>query len=96
MMLLGLYGVALAAWWPTHVPLPSPFTSDVRYVAVIVDGRAAALLAGAQGVALIGFGLWLVPRALDDRTRLLLRSAADPHQGRRRGRGHRPAAQARA
>ena len=76
-MLLGLYGLALAAWWPTHIPLPSPYTSDVRYVAVVVDGRATALLAGAQGVALIGFGLWLVPRAIDNRTRLLLRSAAD-------------------
>jgi signal transduction histidine kinase len=76
-MLLGLYGVALAAWWPTHIPLPSPYTSDVRYVAIIVDSRATALLAGAQGVALIGFGLWLVPRAIDNRTRLLLRSAAD-------------------
>ncbi len=76
-MLLGLYGVALAAWWPTHIPLPSPYTADVRYVAVVVDSRATALLAGAQGVALIGFGLWLVPRAIDDRTRMLLRSAAD-------------------
>ncbi len=76
-ILLGLYGVALAAWWPTHIPLPSPYTSDVRFVAAIVDSRATALLAGAQGVALIGFGLWLIPRAIDDRTRLLLRSAAD-------------------
>jgi len=77
MILLGLYGVALAAWWPTHIPLPSPYTSDVRFVAVIVDSRATALLAGVQGLALIGFGLWLIPRAIDDRTRLLLRSAAD-------------------
>jgi signal transduction histidine kinase len=77
MILLGLYGVALAAWWPTHVPLPSPYTTDARYLAVVVDSRATALLAGAQGLALIGFGLWLVPRAIDDRTRLLLRSAAD-------------------
>ena len=76
-ILLGLYGVALAAWWPTHIPLPSPYTSDVRFVAAIVDSRATALLAGVQGVALIGFGLWLIPRAIDDRTRLLLRSAAD-------------------
>ena len=76
-ILLGLYGVALAAWWPTHIPLPSPYTSDVRFVAAIVDSRATALLAGVQGLALIGFGLWLIPRAIDDRTRLLLRSAAD-------------------
>jgi signal transduction histidine kinase len=76
-ILLGLYGVALAAWWPVHIPLPSPYTYDVRFVAAIVDSRATALLAGVQGVALIGFGLWLIPRAIDDRTRLLLRSAAD-------------------
>jgi signal transduction histidine kinase len=76
-ILLGLYGVALAAWWPKQIPLPSPYTFDVRYVAVVVDSRATALLAGVQGVALIGFGLWLVPRAIDGRTRLLLRSAAD-------------------
>jgi signal transduction histidine kinase len=77
MILLGLYGVALAAWWPTHIPLPSPYTTDVRFVAVIVDSRATALLAGVQGLALIGSGLWLIPRAIDDRTRALLRSAAD-------------------
>jgi len=76
-ILLGLYGVALAAWWPMHVPLPSPYTTDVRFVAVIVHSRGTALQAGAEGLALLGFGLWLIPRAIDDRTRLLLRSAAD-------------------
>ena len=76
-ILLGLYGVALAAWWPTHIPLPSPYTDTVRFGAVVVDSRVTALLAGAQGVALVGFGLWLIPRAIDDRTRSLLRSAAD-------------------
>jgi len=76
-ILLGLYGVALAAWWPMHIPLPSPYTTDVRFVAVVVNSRGTALLAGAQGLALVGFGLWLIPRAIDDRTRLLLRSAAD-------------------
>ena len=49
MMLIGLYGVALAAWWPTHIPLPSPYTTDVRYVAFVVDSRATALLAGGRG-----------------------------------------------
>lgn len=76
-ILLGLYGVALAVWWPTHVPLPSPYTTDVRFVAVVVTSRGSAFLAGVEGLALVGFGLWLIPRAIDDRTRLLLRSAAD-------------------
>ncbi len=76
-ILLGLYGVALAAWWPAHVPLPSPYTYDVRFGAVVADSRATALLAGAQGVAFVAFGLWLIPRAIDDRARALLRSAAD-------------------
>jgi signal transduction histidine kinase len=75
--LLGLYGVALAAWWPAQIPLPSPYTIAVRFGAVIVDSRVTALLAGAQGLALIAFGLWLLPRAIDDRSRSLLRSAAD-------------------
>jgi signal transduction histidine kinase len=77
LILLGLYGVALAAWWPSQVPLPSPYTYDVRFGAVVVDSRVSALLAGAQGIALVAFGLWLIPRAIDDRTRSLLRSAAD-------------------
>ena len=76
-ILLGLYGVALSAFWPSHVPLPSPYTPDVRFGVVLVDGRPSAILAGIEGLALLGFGLWLVPRALDDRTRALLRSATD-------------------
>jgi signal transduction histidine kinase len=77
LVLFGLYGVALAAFWPAHVPLPSPYTDIVRYGPVLVSGRTAALAAGAEGLALIGFGVWLTPRAIDDRTRALFRSAAD-------------------
>jgi signal transduction histidine kinase len=77
MLLLGLYGVALAVWWPVHVPLPSPYTADVRFGTVWVASRVAALLAGVEGLALLSLGLWLLPRAIDDRTRALLRSAAD-------------------
>jgi signal transduction histidine kinase len=73
----GLYGVALAALWPTHVALPSGYTNQVRYGAVWVVDRPTALLAGAQGLALLAFGLWLVPRALDARTRALFWPAAD-------------------
>ncbi len=76
-ILLGIYGVALGLFWPTHVPLPSPYNDVVRYGAVLVDSRASAVLAGVEGLALFGFGLWLMPRALDNRTRALLRSAAD-------------------
>src|ERR1022692_411006 len=77
LLLLGLYGIALAVWWPAHVPLPSPYTTDVRFGTVWVASRAAALLAGAEGLALVSLGLWLLPRAIDDRTRALLRSATD-------------------
>jgi len=55
----------------------SPGLHPVAYGVAWVDGRATAMLAGAEGLALIAAGLWLLPRALDDRTRSLLRSAAD-------------------
>ncbi len=77
LVLFGLYGVALGVFWPTHVPLPSPYTSYVRYGAILVTSRSWALAAGVQGLGLIGLGLWLTPRALDSRTRALFRSAAD-------------------
>jgi len=77
LILFGIYGIALAAFWPSHVPLPSPYTWDVRYGSVWVTSRPTALVAGAEGLALVAFGLWLVPRALDPWSRALLRSAAD-------------------
>lgn len=77
LVLFGIYGVGLAFFWPIHIPLPSPYGWDVRYGLVLVESRATAIAAGLQGLALVGFGLWLVPRALDDRTRALLRSATD-------------------
>ncbi len=77
LILFGIYGIALAAFWPSHVPLPSPYTWDVRYGSVWVTSRPTALVAGAEGLALVAFGLWLVPRALDSWSRALLRSAAD-------------------
>jgi signal transduction histidine kinase len=84
--LFGLYGVALAAGWPYRIPLPSPYTLDVRYGAVWVASRTSAFLAGAEGLAFVALALWLVPRALDDRTRALLRSATDAELAQRVGR----------
>jgi signal transduction histidine kinase len=74
---LGLYGVALAAMWPAHVQLPSAYTSQVRYGAVWVADRPSAMLAGAQGLALLACAMWLAPRALDARTRALFWPAPD-------------------
>jgi signal transduction histidine kinase len=77
LVLFGLYGIALGALWPTHVPLPQAYTLAVHYGPVWVDNRVTAFGAGFVGLAITGFGLWLAPRALDDRTRALFRSAAD-------------------
>jgi signal transduction histidine kinase len=76
-VLFGLYGIAIGAAWPIHVPLPSPYTEIVRYGPVWVDNRLSAFGAGFVGLASASFGLWLAPRALDDKTRALFRSAAD-------------------
>jgi signal transduction histidine kinase len=77
LILFGLYGMALGVLWPGHVPLPSPYLVSVRYGPVWVASRSNAVAAGLAGLALTGFGLWLAPRALDDRTRSLFRSAAE-------------------
>jgi signal transduction histidine kinase len=73
----GLYGVALAAMWPLHVALPSSYVDEVRYGAVWVVDRPTAVLAGIQGLLLLAFSVWLVPRALDLRTRALFWPALD-------------------
>jgi signal transduction histidine kinase len=75
LILFGLYGVAVAAGWPNDVTLPSPFTEDLRYGLVLVTSRDLAVAAGLQGLALIGFGVWLAPRAVDGWTRSMLRPA---------------------
>jgi signal transduction histidine kinase len=66
---LGIYGTVLAVRWPG---IAGPRYRDVLYGAVYVTDRPLAALACAQGLLLLGFGLWLVPRALDTRTRALL------------------------
>jgi signal transduction histidine kinase len=73
----GLYGLSLAVFWPTFAWLPSQYGIFVRYGAVWVDGRTAAVAAGLQGIALMGAAAWLVPRAADDWTRSLFRSASE-------------------
>lgn len=83
LILFGLYGIALGAFWPGHVPLPSPYNDIVRYGLFYVDSRGPAIGAGLEGLALTGLGLWLVPRAIDDRTRTLFRSASDADLARR-------------
>ena len=83
LILFGLYGIALGVFWPNHLPLPSPWTWTVRYGLFFVDNRGPAIGAGLEGLALTGLGLWLVPRAIDDRTRALFRSASDADLARR-------------
>ena len=72
----GLYSAALAVLWPQHIPVPSLL--GIGDGLVFVADRQAALLAGAQGLALIAAACWLVPRALDDRTRALFWPGPDP------------------
>ena len=83
LILFGLYGIALAAFWPRHLPLPSPYTESVRYGAIYVSSHTMAIAAGLEGLAITGLGLWLVPRAVDDRTRALFRLASDADLARR-------------
>lgn len=75
LVLFGLYGIALAALWPHQVP--SPYTVVVRYGPVWVYGHGGAFGAGFVGLATTAFALWLAPRALDDKTGALFRSAAE-------------------
>ena len=60
-----------------------PDFETVRYGLFFVDNRGPAIGAGLEGLALTGLGLWLVPRAIDDRTRALFRSASDADLARR-------------
>ena len=83
LILFGLYGIALGVFWPTHIPLPSPYFETVRYGIFLVNNLGPKIGAGFEGLALTGLGLWLVPRAIDDRTRALFRSASDADLARR-------------
>jgi signal transduction histidine kinase len=68
LLVLGVYGVAAALLWPHIVPT----NQNLMYGAVWVTNRPLAVLAGLQGLALIGLALWLAPRALDPRLMALL------------------------
>jgi signal transduction histidine kinase len=64
-VILGLYGVSLGVHWltsgghPYHGGMDSP-----PFGAVLLDGGSSDLLAGLQGLALLGFGGFLLPRLL--------------------------------
>jgi signal transduction histidine kinase len=72
---LGIYGTVLAIRWPA---MAGPRYRDMLYGAVYVTNRPLAAVACVQGLLLLAFGLWLVPRALDSRTRALLWPAPAP------------------
>jgi signal transduction histidine kinase len=74
---LGLYGIDLAAFWPTPDVLTSPYTAVVRFGAVWVDSRTLALLAGVQGFAFLTLGVRLVPRTIGLHARALLQAEPD-------------------
>ena len=65
---LGVYGIAVALLWPSVYPS----YQNLLYGPIWVTSRPLAVLAGLQGLALIGLALWLAPRALDQRTMALL------------------------
>jgi signal transduction histidine kinase len=67
----GLDGIEIARTWSGNA-------RAVDYGLYVVGfSDRWTMLAGAQGVALVAAGIWLLPRALDDRTRSLFRPAAD-------------------
>jgi signal transduction histidine kinase len=72
---IGLYGLFVALHW-THSEM---YGFGASYGITVVTNGPLALLAALQGLAILGFGLWLVPRAVDTRTLDLLwpRAAAD-------------------
>jgi signal transduction histidine kinase len=73
---IGIYGLLVAFRW-THGY--GGFGQTISYGFTVVTNGALAVVAALQGLAFLGFGLWLVPRAVDTRTLDLLwpRAAAD-------------------
>jgi signal transduction histidine kinase len=64
-VILGLYGVAWGVHWLTTGGSPYNGTGDApQFGAVLMNGGASELLAGLQGLVLLGFGGFLVPRLL--------------------------------
>ncbi|HYB87762.1 MAG TPA: histidine kinase [Streptosporangiaceae bacterium] len=73
-------GFMIAANWQSLAAAgPGPAGGPaVMFGAVLVDGRSAAMLAGAEASALLAFGAWLVPRTIGAHARTLLAREPDP------------------
>jgi signal transduction histidine kinase len=71
----GLDGIEIERTYPQGLA-PQGFGTAAYGFSLVTDVRSA-LLACVQGVVLVAAGLWLLPRALDERTRSLFRSAPD-------------------
>jgi signal transduction histidine kinase len=72
---LGLYGVALAFFWPS-----APFVTyyaGLRFGAVLVSNGNWAAVAGLEGGLMLAAGLWLLPRTVIPHARVLLRPEPD-------------------
>jgi signal transduction histidine kinase len=64
-VILGLYGVSLGVHWlATYGDAFSGAMDSPQFGAVLLDGGRSELLAGLQGLTLLGFGGFLVPRLL--------------------------------
>jgi signal transduction histidine kinase len=66
-VILGLYGVSWGVHWLTNGGSGGAFVDLVDsppFGAVLLDGGSSELLAGLQGLVLLGFGGFLVPRLL--------------------------------
>jgi signal transduction histidine kinase len=79
---LGIAAIANAAWPPldrgfSGVAVPSPGGGFVQTTAS-TSGGMLDLVAAVQGVAILAFGLWLVPRTIGVHARTLLRPSPDP------------------
>jgi len=82
LLVLGAYGLMLADFWPGHIAVPLAYRPDALFGAAVVSSPTGHALAGAQGLLLLGLGLWLVPRTAGAHL-TALRSTADAELTRR-------------
>ena len=66
---LGLYGIYIAMIWFGSGGLRGQFMDRI-YGTAYLDSRSQAALAGAEGLALLGFAFWLAPRTLSMHSQL--------------------------